>query len=305
MREPTSRLMHPRHWAAWIGVGLLRGVGALPLPAIAWSGHRLGDLLYYLHGSRRRVAETNVARCFPELDRRARAALVRDHFRGFGQALLDLGVAWWGSPARLRRLVRLTGREHVDRVLGAGRNLILLAPHFLALEIAGIRLSLEWPLVAVFRDPDNAVFRLVVARARCRFGVKLVERNQNLTAMVRQLRKGVPLYYLPDQSTGRKRSVFVPFFGVQAATFSALGRLAALGGAVVIPCYSRQLPGGAGYEVVFAPPLPDFPSGDPVEDTRRMNVAIEETVRAAPAQYFWIHKRFKTRPKGEAPFYSD
>lgn len=210
-----------------------------------------------------------------------------------------------GSAARLRRLARLVGREHVDRALAEGRNLILLAPHFLALEVGGTRISLEWPVVAVFRDPDNAVFRASVARARRRFGAKLVERNQNLTAMVRQLRKGVPLYYLPDQSTGRKRSVFVPFFGVQAATFSALGRLAALGEAVVIPCYSRQLPRGAGYEVVFAPPLADFPTGDPVEDTRRMNVAIEQTVRAAPEQYFWIHKRFKTRPKGEPPFYPD
>lgn len=305
MPETDDRLHHPRHWPGWIGVGLLRGIGALPLPVVAWLGHRLGDLLYYLYPSRRRVAEVNIARCFPELDQVARARLVRAHFRGFGQALLDLGVAWWSSAARLRRLARLVGREHVDRALAEGRNLILLAPHFLALEVGGTRISLEWPVVAVFRDPDNAVFRASVARARRRFGAKLVERNQNLTAMVRQLRKGVPLYYLPDQSTGRKRSVFVPFFGVQAATFSALGRLAALGEAVVIPCYSRQLPRGAGYEVVFAPPLADFPSGDPVEDTRRMNVAIEQTVRAAPEQYFWIHKRFKTRPKGEPPFYPD
>lgn len=303
MPEAGPRLAHPRYWPGWVGVGLLRALGALPLPAVAWLGHRLGELLYYLYGSRRRVAETNIARCFPELDRRAQAALVLNHFRGFGQALLDLGVAWWSRPARLRRLVRLVGREHVDCALAEGRNLILLAPHFLPLEVAGTRISLEWPLVAVFRDPDNAVFRAAVARARSRFGAKLVERNQNLTAMVRQLRKGVPLYYLPDQSTGRKRSVFVPFFGVPAATFSALGRLAALGEAVVVPCYSRQLPHGAGYEVVFAPPLADFPTGDPVEDTRRMNAAIEEMVRAAPEQYFWIHKRFKTRPKGEAPFY--
>jgi KDO2-lipid IV(A) lauroyltransferase len=305
MPEPVPRLRHPRHWPGWIGIGFLRLVGALPLPAIAWLGHRLGDALYYLYRSRRRVAETNISRCFPELDRRERTALVRNHFRGFGQALLDLSVAWWSSPARMRRLVRLIGREHVDRVLAEGRNLILLAPHFLALEVAGMRISLEWPLVAVFRDPDNAVFRASVSRARRRFGAKLVERNRNLTAMVRQLRRGVPLYYLPDQSTGRKRSVFVPFFGVQAATFSALGRLAALGEAVVIPCYSRQLGGGAGYEVVFGAPLPEFPSGDPLEDTRRMNVAIEAAVRAAPDQYFWIHKRFKTRPKGEPPFYSD
>ncbi|BAU46595.1 lipid A biosynthesis acyltransferase [Sulfurifustis variabilis] len=305
MPDSTARITGPRHWPAWIGLGLLRAVGALPLPVIAWLGHRLGDLFYYLLRSRRRVAETNIARCFPELDRRAQALLVRAHFRGFGQALLDLGLAWWSSPARLRRLVRLTGREHVDRALAEGRNLILLAPHFLALEVAGTRISLDWPLVAVFRDPDNAVFRQSVSRARRRFGAKLVERNQNLTAMVRQLRKGVPLYYLPDQSTGRKRSVFVPFFGVQAATFSALGRLAALGEAVVVPCYSRQLARGAGYEIVFAPPLADFPTGDPVEDTRRMNVAIEEAVRAAPEQYFWIHKRFKTRPRGEPKFYSD
>lgn len=302
MAESVS-IFHPRYWLTGVGLALLRALAALPLPVVAWVGRRIGEAIHALHRNRRHVVEVNIARCFPELSPEAQSALVKEHFRAFGQALVDLGVAWWSSPERIKGLVRLRGREYYDRALAEGRNIILLAPHFLALEIAGLRVSLERPLVAVFRDPDNPLVSRVVANARRRFGAQLVERNQNLTAMVRQLRRGVPLYYLPDQSTGAQRSVFVPFFGIPTATFSALGRLAALGQAVVIPCYSRQLAGGAGYEVIFAPPLRDYPTGDAIEDTRRMNQAIEQAVREFPTQYFWVHKRFKKRPKGEPSFY--
>jgi KDO2-lipid IV(A) lauroyltransferase len=158
-------------------------------------------------------------------------------------------------------------------------------------------------MVTVFRHPVNELLSVVMERARSRFQLNLVEHIKPLTALVRQTKKGVPLYYLPDQDAGPRQSVFAPFFGIPAATFVVLPRLAEMTDAVVIPCITRQRSWGRGYEINFRPPLNHFPSGDPVADTTRMNREIEAAVREMPEQYFWLHKRFKTRPKGEPAFY--
>lgn len=275
----------------------------LPLPVLARIGRGLGLLLYALHAERRHVVRVNLEKCFPHRSPRAQRRLARAHFLAFGQAMLDAAVAWWAGADRLRRLVRLRGHEHYERARHAGRPIILLAPHFVGLEIGGIRLSLEGPLVTVFRHPDNRVLRDVIERARGRFGLRLIEHNRSLTTLVRQVKAGVPLYYLPDQDAGRRNAVFAPFFGIPTSTFAVLGRLARLADAVVIPCYTRQLPRGRGYEICFTAPLADFPSGDALTDAARMNAAIETAIAAAPEQYFWVHKRFKTRPRGEPSFY--
>ncbi|GAB4515370.1 MAG: lipid A biosynthesis lauroyl acyltransferase [Sulfuricaulis sp.] len=297
------RFRHPRWWPTWLGLGFMRVVSWLPLPLIAVVGGALGMLLYALHAGRRRVVHVNVRLCFPELSASAQARIARKHLRAFGQTLLDIGIAWWSSEARLRRLTRFRGREHYDQALRENKNIILLAPHFLGLEYGGMRLSIERPIVTVFRHPVNKLLSLVMERARSRFYLQLVEHIQSFTALVKQTKKGVPLYYLPDQDAGRRQSVFAPFFGVPAATFVVLPRLAKMTDAVVIPCITRQLSWGRGYEIEFRPALKDFPSGDPVADTTRMNREIEDAVREMPEQYFWLHKRFKTRPPGEPGFY--
>lgn len=299
------RFRHPRWWPTWIGLGFMRAVSWLPLPLIALVGGALGMLLYALHAGRRRVVHVNVRLCFPQLSPRAQARIARKQFRAFGQTLLDIGISWWSSEARLRRLTRFRGREHYDNALRENKNIILLAPHFLGLEYGGIRLSIERPMVTVFRHPVNKLLSVVMERARSRFYLRLVEHIQSFTALVKQTKKGVPLYYLPDQDAGLRQSVFAPFFGVPAATFVVLPRLAKMTDAVVIPCVTRQLSWGRGYEIEFRPPLKNFPSGDALADTTRMNQEIEAAVREMPEQYFWLHKRFKTRPKGEANFYGN
>ena len=299
-----SHYLHPRWWPTWIGLGFMRVVSWLPLPVIAMVGGGLGMLLYALHAGRRHVVQVNLRLCFPELSRSAQKRIARKHFRAFGQALLDIGIAWWSSEARLRRLTRFRGREHYDHALREHKNVILLAPHFLGLEYGGMRLSVERPMVTVFRHPVNKLVSVIMERARSRFYMRLVEHIQSFTALVKQTKKGVPLYYLPDQDAGLRNSVFAPFFGVPAATFVVLPRLAKMTNAVVIPCVTRQLSWGRGYEIEFRPALKNFPSGDPVADTTRMNQEIQVAVREMPEQYFWLHKRFKTRPRGEPDVYS-
>jgi KDO2-lipid IV(A) lauroyltransferase len=297
-----ARYWQPRHWPTWIGLGFMRLVGLLPLPLIALVGQGCGLLLYALHGSRRRITHRNLERCFPELPVHAHRRLARAHFRALGQTLLDNAIAWWGSARRLRRLVRVNGREHLETALNGG-NVILLAPHFVGLEIGGVRLSLEHPTVTVFRHPDNKLLRAVMERQRARFGLKLIEHNKPFTALVRAVKSGAPLYYLPDQDAGRRHAVFAPFFGIPAATFTALGRLARMTSAKVILCVTHQRRFGLGYVTELYPPLENFPSDDEAADTARMNAVIEQAARRWPAQYFWVHKRFKTRPEGEPDFY--
>lgn len=304
--DNTARLcafVHPRYWPTWFGVCALRLLSWLPLPLLTAIGGGVGLLLYALHGPRRRVVRVNLERCFPELPRARVRRLVRRHFRAFGQTVLDVAIAWWASPRRLRRLVRFRNRRYYDEAHRTGRSVILLAPHFLGLEIGGVRLSLETPLVSVFRHPDNRLLRTLMLRARTRFGLRLVEHNQPFTSLVRAVKSGTALYYLPDQDAGRRHAVFAPFFGVPAATFTALARIARMTDAVVIPCVTYQRSWGRGYEIVFHPPLMDFPTGDALADATRMNVEIERAVRVHPEQYFWLHKRFKTRPAGAPKFY--
>lgn len=294
---------HPRFWPTWIALAIVRLTSLLPLPLIWLLGSGAGWLVYALHASRRRITRRNIERCFPELSVRAQRSLVRAHFCALGQALLDNGIAWWGSARRLRRLVRITGREHLEAALHAHRNVILFAPHFMGLELAGVRLSLEGPLVTVFRHPDNELMQVIMWRGRARFGLKLIEHNKPFLSLVRAVKSGTPLYYLPDQDAGRRRAVFAPFFGIQASTFKAMAELARLTDAVVIPCIARQLPRGRGHEIVLMPALENYPIGDDVADAARTNAVIEAAARRWPEQYFWVHKRFKTRPQGEPDFY--
>ena len=292
----------PRYWPYWVALWLVRLVSLLPLPLLWAAGGVVGSLGYVVSARQKHTALVNLALCFPELDVRARRRLARGHFRAYGQTLLSAGIPWWGSPARLRRLTRFRDRHHYDAALAGHRRIILLAPHFLGLEVGGIRLSQERPVVSMYKRPKKALFAYALGQ-RSRYAATMVERDAPLTALIRMIRKGLPFYYLPDQDPGHGQAVFAPFFGVPAATVTALGRMAKMTEAVVIPCFTRLLPYGRGYEIFFYPPLADFPSDDAQADARRMNAAIEQGVRAMPEQYMWTYKRFKTRPGGGASYY--
>ena len=274
----------------------------LPLPLLAPIGKGLGMLLYALGRERRRVARINLRLCFPELDDDRREKLVRAHFRAFGQSLLDRGILWWSSERRLRRLVHIEGMEHFEAA--RGRPVIWLAPHFVGLDMGGVRLTADHPLVSMYSRQKSRAIDALLLHARTRFNpCIMVSRQEGLKPVIKAMKQGLPFYYLPDMDFGARDAEFVPFFGVIAATVNALPRLAKLTNAVVIPVVTRQLPGGKGYVARLYPAWDDFPGADGYADTLRMNRFIEERVREMPEQYFWLHKRFKTRPPGEASFY--
>ena len=265
-------------------------------------GGTLGWLFSLLPSRVKRITAWNIELCFRDLLPHERRRLVWRHLRMFGIGILSIGAAWWAPRRRLRRLVKTRDQHHLDQLLAEGRNVILLAPHFIALDICGVRLSLDRKIVSMYRESKNGLLNRI-SRRRTRFGIVLVERESSLRPLVRLVRKGMPFYYLPDQDLEGRASVFVPFFGIQASTVTALSRIAKMTQAAVVPCISYILPGGRGYEVRFLPPMADFPTDDSEEDARRMNLEIESWIREMPEQYMWAVRRFKTRPVGEPSFY--
>ncbi len=286
-----------------LGLAVLRMFSVIPLPVLSVLGLVLGELIYIVLPSRRRVAQYNINACFPELSQKERKHLAHKHFRVLGQALFGTTVAWWASEKRLRRIVQTRNEHNLKNVLSEGRPVILLIAHFVSLEIGGIYISVDYPLVDIYRKLRNPLYDRVAYRCRSRFQAKLIEMRQGVAPALKAAKTGALFHYLPDQDAGLTNASFVPFFGVPAATMTTLGRLASISGAAVIPCFTRQLPWGRGYEVIFHPPLDDFPSGRTEDDALRMNAVIEAGVREMPEQYFWVHRRFKTRPPEEADFY--
>ncbi len=245
---------------------------------------------------------TNLRLCFPDLDDTQRAQLAQRHFAAFGRSLLEHGILWWGSRERVLQLVSIEGVEHWRGV--GDRPVIWLVPHFVGLDMGGIRLTAEYPLVSIYSKQKNTAFEAVLLHGRTRFGpTTLYSRQEGVRPVAKAIKSGLPFYYLPDMDFGERDSIFVPFFGIPAATITGLARIAALTGAVVVPAVTEQLADGSGYRLRFHPAWTDFPSDDVAADTRRMNAFIEEQVRAMPEQYYWLHKRFKTRPPGEERFY--
>lgn len=283
-------------------LGLLWLLHFLPLPVLARLGQGVGMLVYAFGDEHKRVARINLKLCFPDWSDAERERLLRKHCRAFGRAALENSLCWWSSKGRLQRICKVEGVEHMS---DAGkRPLILFAPHFIGLDIAGVRISTEYAGVSMYRRLRDPVLNALLLRGRTRFcKVVMIEDHGGVRAALKAIRKNLPFYYLPDRDHGLRDSVFAPFFGVPAATATSMSRLAAITGAAIVPCVARQLPGGRGYVARFYPAWESYPSGDAVADAARMNAFIEEHVREIPEQYFWNQKRFKTRPHGEAPLY--
>jgi len=260
----------------------------------------LGTLGYLLARERRRVGLINLRLCFPQLSPLARRQIILRHCQHLVQSILEYGVVWWASPTRLRRLVTLKNVHYLHEQ--AEHNTIVLYPHFVAFELCALRLNLDQRLVSVYSNQKNPVLNAQIYQGRNRFdNAKIVSRQEGLRSIIKAMRDHTPFLYLPDQDFGPRDSVFVKFFAEDAATITGLSRIAGLAKAKVVPAVARRV--GFRYELEFFPAWENFPSDDLEADTRRMNAFIEQQVLEQPEQYFWLHKRFKTRPQGQPRFY--
>lgn len=297
------QFLHPRYWLIWAGILLLWLISLLPLPVTAFLGRGLGVFLKRIAGRRSHIVRTNLELCFPDLDSNQIEQLMKEHFKALGQAALTIGINMFASQRRLQRLVTMRDRHYFDQQIGADKPVILLAPHFVAMEIAGLVLAPERHMLSMYQTIRNPLIDYLVRRGRSRFGGIMIERKSDMRQVVKLVRGGSPFYYLPDQDPGSADKVFAPFFGIETAVTPGLSRFARLSKAAVIPCFTKLLPKGAGYEVIFLPPLENFPTDDPVKDAAQMNEVIEQGISEMPEQYFWVHRRFKSRPAGEKSLY--
>ena len=285
-------------------LGLMWLLHWLPLPLLALVGRGLGLILYALVVERRHVTLTNLGLCFPQLTPVQKSAQARRHMMAFGRSFVEMALWWHASPQRIRRLVRLEGEEILAR--HRDKPVILLVPHFTAIDAGAIRVLLEYPLVAIFTRQKNQIFERAMNAGRSRFGtLALVTRQEGTRKALKAMKDGRFFHYSPDMDYGANDSIFVPFFGVPTATITALPRLARVTRASVIPLITRAEGSGWGTHYVcrVGEPWENFPSGDDAADARRMTAFIEAEVLKAPEQYYWLHKRFKTRPPGEKAVY--
>ena len=280
---------------------LMRALAPLPLAWVRALGWLLGWVLYGVVGSRRRVAQTNLRLCFPQLEPAQVRAMSRRVFVRFAQAWLDRAWLWHGAPATVRSRLKITGA--VDELTGPD-PVVVFSPHFVGMDAGGTALSqqLHIPITTIYTNQSNKVVDAWILKGRQRFGsTRLFGRSDGVKGIVSALRRGERLGLLPDMNFGPHESLFVPFYGIPAATVPSLSRFARLGRAKVVPVLCRMTP--QGYEVQVLPAWQDFPTDDLQADTALMNVRLQSYIDTMPDQYYWVHKRFKDRPPGEPDVY--
>ena len=290
-----------RQWPAWLGIGLATLLARLPWRLQRVLGHWLGGLLHAVSRDRRHVAERNIALCFPELEAAQQAALVRRSFSELGIGLFEFARAWWGSVQPMRHDLRVEGLEHLAAAREDGRGVIVISGHFTTLEIAARLMCDHAPLAGMYRPHDQGAMEWAVKRGRLRYASHMFTREE-LRPALKHLKQGGLLWFAPDQDTRRGDSVFVPFFGIPAHSLTSTHQLARLSGAAVI-AFAHERRADGGYTLRLSPAFADFPSKDATADTARVMAAIEAMVREVPAQYLWIHRRFKRQPDGRGKLY--
>ena len=306
-RERTSlaRFWQPRYWPVWLGLGLLRLVCLLPQRMALAVGRVLGRLGHAIGGKRRAIVRRNIELCFPELDEKGRDELARRHFEAVGMGIIEMGFARWASDRFHARVGRIEGLEHLEAITATGQGIILLSGHFTTLEMMGRLLGKgPAPIDAVYRKNRSEFVTELQRSGRLLGGADTTVEKRDTKSMVRSLRNGHLLWYAPDQSYDRAGAAIIDFLGVPAMHATATSKLARLGKAAVLPYFSERLDDGS-YVFRILPPLENFPSDDPVEDTKKYLRALEEQVRRCPEQYLWAHRKFKNLPPEYPDVYAD
>lgn len=296
--------LHPRYWLLWLGLALLWLLTQLPYVFLLALGRGLGRIMLYLAGSRRHIVRRNLELCFPHLSEPEREQLLRENFASMGIAFFEMAMSWWWPKKRLSKLLKVEGLEHLQAAQEQNQGVILMAIHFTTLEIGAALLGQRHTIDGMYRAHNNPVFDYVQRRGRERHNAdsRAIER-EDVRGMLKVLRQGRAIWYAPDQDYGPKQSLFVPLFGVPAATVTATSKFAKLGRAQVIPMTQTRLPYAQGYLIKIEPALSNFPGASDEEDCLRLNQWVEQAISQQPEQYLWAHRRFKTRPEGEAKLY--
>jgi len=302
MRFKLSYLK-PTYWGAWLAVFFLGFLLFLPPLVVDGLANKLGNLLCKVNKKRRRIARINIDICFPELSDEEKKELIRRNFRHQARSVLYYGLIWWAPKFVLKKRIIFNGQEHIENALNNNRAVIFMAAHSLGLEAAVSAATISYPSSGPFNPMKNKLIDWFVAKGRSRHGGILYTREAGLRPIIKDVRGGCTMFYLPDEDLGAERSIFAPFFGEEKASVPVLGRLAKSCKADVLPCMACYDEKNHRYVINVLPALKNFPTGDDYEDTLLMNKSLEEIIKLCPEQYFWIMKLFKTRPDGKPKLY--
>lgn len=287
----------PRFWPNWVGIALLGLIRALPFDWQLKIGAGIGHIAYYVAPSRKHIAATNVRLCFPEKSVPEQEALVKNILVNSGIGIIETSYAWSRTIEPIMDRFEIHGLDHLKQAAASGKGVMLLGMHFSTLDLCGAALTQEVPFHVMYRRNKNPLLEQIMSEGRRQHFPAAIERT-NIRGVIKALKDGQVVWYGPDQDYGRKQSVFAPFFAVSAASITATARIAKMTGAEVVPFSHYRSPDNR-YVITLGEPLTNFPCGDEIADATTINQVVENAIRQAPEQYWWVHRRFKTRPEGE------
>ncbi len=296
-------LLHPRYWLTWFGIAALWLVVQLPYPLLHYLGCTLGKLAMPFMSRRVEIARRNLELCFPAMSDAELEALTKKNFQSVGMGLLETGMAWFWPDWRLRRIISVSGLEHIDKARADGQGILLIGMHFLTLELGARIFGMHNPGIGVYRPNNNALLDWLQTRGRMRSNASMINRD-DIKGMIRALKNGEIIWYAPDHDYGPKASIFAPFFAVpDAASTRGSYVLIRAANPAIIPFVPRRLAHGRGYELIIMPNAQNIPVSDELVTAIGINQLVEHAVQMAPEQYMWLHRRFKTRPPGSPSLY--
>ena len=299
---PRPSFLAPKLWLVWFTAALMWLLARLPISWIFALGKAVGALGYYLAGSRRRIAEVNIAKCFPTLDAEQRQRLVRSNFSHTGMGVVEMALPWLNPRRDLSAHYRVEGLEHLHQAHDQGRGIVLVGAHYTTIDVTSQFLSTLGFVDVMYRRNKNPVWEWLQTHGRRHHFDGVVERS-DMRQTIKRLKAGRAIWYAADQDYGRKHSVFAPFFGISTATITASSRLAQRNQSPVLMLHQTRDLENRTWTLRFSPVLEGFAQGDEVADATRLNQLLEDSLREVPDQYLWVHRRFKTRPIGEDSFY--
>lgn len=300
----NPRLLHPRNALKWFALIVLWSVVQLPYPLLHRLGSFMGKASRRFLKRRERIAARNIELCFPHLDAAARETLIEQNFMSLGMGLIETGMAWFWSDARVRKWFDVEGYANLTNALDEQRGVMVVGVHFMSLELGGRAMGLCRPMMATYRPHNDPLMEWVQTKGRLRSNKAMIDRR-NLRGLVQALKNKEAVWFAPDQDYGPKGSVFAPFFSVdKAATTNGTNVLSRLSGAAMLTVTMVRKANRQGYTLHISESMTDYPCGDEVLAASYMNKVIEREILRAPEQYLWVHRRFKTRPRGEASLYN-
>jgi len=299
----SKSLLHPKYWMTWLGLLFVVFIAQFPTSFRHGIGRKLGHYIYKNNTKRYRVVKTNLTIAFPDLTENAIEKMIKDHLQWYGCAMIDYSLILFSSKKRLSRLVTIDGQEHIKKAIKKDKSIIILLAHSVMLEFGPVALGLQYETFGSYKSSKNAVLDWLIAKGRCRYTKFVVSREEGLRKLVKSLQPNRLMIFLPDEDLGKENSVFTPFFGTDKATLTTTARIAKMGRAVALPAFAWYDQQSKKYRLQISPSLKNYPEGNATKDATKLNLSLEELIKAHPEQYMWLLKWYRTRPEKGATLY--